>query len=163
VSTIPKKQVIIPDKKEQKIRMFANLLHINTSKSVSRVLSWTAICLGCASPRTSCHLIGTAGPAIVLNRVLLRIEFTGASCYHEVRWALTPPFHPYRAKARRYFSVALVLKLPSADVIRYPALWSPDFPRIRPFGHLYTRLFGLLALLLYKRVGHLSRNGKFCL
>ncbi len=44
------------------------------------------------------------------------------------RWALTPPFHPYRAMARRFISVALVWESPPLDVIQHPALWSPDFP-----------------------------------
>ena len=35
-------------------------------------------------------------------------------------WALTPPFHPYRGIPRRYISVALSLRSPSADVISYP-------------------------------------------
>ena len=63
----------------------------------------------------------------LLRLVLLRIEFTGSASLLTDRWALTPPFHPYRKK-RRYISVALVLRLPSAAVSRYPALRSPDFP-----------------------------------
>ena len=35
-------------------------------------------------------------------------------------WALTPPFHPCRNRFRRYISVALSLRSPSADVISYP-------------------------------------------
>ena len=34
----------------------------------------------------------------------------------------------------RYISVALALESPPPDVIRHPALWSPDFPHLRPFG-----------------------------
>ena len=34
----------------------------------------------------------------------------------------------------RYISVALSLRSPSPDVIRHPALWSPDFPQPAPFG-----------------------------
>ena len=33
----------------------------------------------------------------------------------------------------RYISVALSLESPPPDVIRHPALWSPDFPRSCPF------------------------------
>ena len=33
----------------------------------------------------------------------------------------------------RYISVALSLELPPPDVIRHPALRSPDFPRLNPF------------------------------
>jgi len=36
-------------------------------------------------------------------------------------------------KPRRYISVALFLESPPADVIRYPALRSPDFPHRRAF------------------------------
>ena len=39
--------------------------------------------------------------------------------------ALTAPFHPYRRKLRRYLSVALVLKSPSAGVTRYPCPMEP--------------------------------------
>ena len=35
------------------------------------------------------------------------------------RWALTPPFHPYRNEFRRYISVALSLGSPPAAVSRY--------------------------------------------
>ena len=34
----------------------------------------------------------------------------------------------------RYISVALSLESPPPDVIRHPALRSPDFPHLRPFG-----------------------------
>lgn len=100
---------------------------------------YAAIYLGRMLPHASSHLpkTGRASPAhqsAVFLAVLLRIEFTGPRSHLWGRWALTPPFHPYRAETRRYISVALVLKSPSADVIRYPALRSPDFPHTRPFG-----------------------------
>ena len=53
------------------------------------------------------------------------------------RWALTPPFHPYRRatplrfRTRRgggLFSVALSSALPPPAVSRHRALWSSDFP-----------------------------------
>jgi hypothetical protein len=47
------------------------------------------------------------------------------------RWALAPPFHPYRVNAAVYF-LWHFLSLPvrqSPGVTRYRALWSPDFPR----------------------------------
>ena len=34
---------------------------------------------------------------------------------------------------RRFISVALALESPPPDVIRHPALRSPDFPRLNPF------------------------------
>ena len=35
----------------------------------------------------------------------------------------------------RFISVALALESPPPDVIRHPALRSPDFPLLRPFGN----------------------------
>jgi len=54
----------------------------------------------------------------------------------EARWALTPPFHPYRLdehhegtfRAGGLFSVALSSRSPSPGVTRHPALRSSDFP-----------------------------------
>jgi len=49
------------------------------------------------------------------------------------RWALTPPFHPYRKISGGIFSVALALgqafTLIPLGVTHHPALRSPDFPR----------------------------------
>ena len=36
-------------------------------------------------------------------------------------------------KRRRFISVALAWESPPPDVIRHPALRSPDFPRLNPF------------------------------
>ena len=36
-------------------------------------------------------------------------------------------------QVRRFISVALVWESPPPDVIRHPALRSPDFPRLNPF------------------------------
>lgn len=44
--------------------------------------------------------------------------------------ALTAPFHPCLCKQAVYISVALSLRSPSPGVIRHPALWSSDFPRL---------------------------------
>ena len=49
----------------------------------------------------------------------------------DLRFPGTPEAEPQR---RRFISVALSLGSPPAAVSRYPALWSPDFPRVRPFG-----------------------------
>ena len=44
-------------------------------------------------------------------------------------------FPPLRLQTQpRFISVALSLELPPPDVIRRPALWSPDFPHLAPFG-----------------------------
>ena len=42
-------------------------------------------------------------------------------------------FPPLPGKTWRYLSVALSLESPPPDVIRHPALRSPDFPRLNPF------------------------------
>ena len=42
--------------------------------------------------------------------------------------------HHLATLSQRYISVALSLKSPSPGVTRHPALWSPDFPQVRPFG-----------------------------
>jgi len=44
------------------------------------------------------------------------------------RWALTPPFHPYRRRAGGVISVALSFGSPRLGVTQRPALRSPDFP-----------------------------------
>ena len=43
-------------------------------------------------------------------------------------------FSPLHRCAARFFSVALSLESPPPDVIRHPALRSPDFPQPVPFG-----------------------------
>ena len=43
-------------------------------------------------------------------------------------------FPPLPGKTWRYLSVALSLESPPPDVIRHPALRSPDFPHLLPFG-----------------------------
>lgn len=46
------------------------------------------------------------------------------------RWSFTPPFHPYRLKRRRFFSVTLSPPLKRTGVTGHPALWCPDFPPV---------------------------------
>ena len=48
--------------------------------------------------------------------------------------------------ARRFISVALSLRSPSADVIRYPLLRSPDFPHGTTFRHRIARPRRTVAL-----------------
>ena len=111
-----------------------------TSEPVSRVLSFkTAIYLGTALPLHSSHLLNAHSVAAALqpppqrsragfvcvSTVLLRIEFTAMSSSQSSGGRLSPPFHPYLAKARRYISVALFLKSPSAGVTRYPCPTEP--------------------------------------
>ena len=69
---------------------------------------------------------GTAGPTICPRYhgvAADRVYMNGHS--RAVPWALTPRFHPYRTKVRRYLSVALFLKSPSAAVSRYPCPVQP--------------------------------------
>ena len=53
-----------------------------------------------------------------------------------------------------FISVALSLESPPPDVIWHPALWSPDFPHLLPFGNCsrdhphHSTLFNLLYLLI---------------
>ena len=48
-----------------------------------------------------------AEQAVAPESVLLRIEFTGWACCQVHRWALAPPFHPYRAKRGGLFLLHL--------------------------------------------------------
>ncbi len=96
--------------------------------SVSRVLYWTVIYLGRTSPHASLPPVKLPSKLKTLRWVLLRIGFTWpCSLLHAGE--LLPRLSILTAqKTRRYLSVALALKSPSADVICYPALRSPDFP-----------------------------------
>ncbi len=47
---------------------------------------------------------------------------------------------------RRFIAVALALESPPPDVIRHPALRSPDFPRLRPFGACIRDCLSYLTL-----------------
>ena len=75
------------------------------SRPISRVLSRTAIHLGCASPHTSSGLPGSeCGPHSVAKArdalpylALLRVGFTLPPRLPGARCALTAPFHPYPA------------------------------------------------------------------
>jgi hypothetical protein len=60
--------------------------------------------------------------------VLLRRGFAMPSHSRDPRCALTAPFHPYLAYARRYLSVALSVASPRLDVIQPAARGSSDFP-----------------------------------
>ena len=84
-------------------------------------------------------LTGSQSALMPKSKVLLRIGFTASPCYQGFGWALTSPFHPYHVMWR-YISVALSRRSPSADVIRYPALWGPDFPHDNTFRHNIARL-----------------------
>src|SRR5580693_7377225 len=63
---------------------------------------------------------------------LLPMGFALPPALPRARWALTPPFHPYRqvavASGGGLFSVALSSALPLPGVTRHRALRSSDFP-----------------------------------
>ncbi len=74
------------------------------------------------------------GPSLAAYSALLRLGFTVPCVLPHTRWALTPPFHPYRClRTGGLFSVALSVtprSRPSCPGVTWqPALWSPDFPR----------------------------------
>ena len=86
---------------------------------------------------------GHAGPAYRPLSMFLRLGFAGP-CGLPHAGELLPRLSTLTAKAaqdsrtqkgkppqalRRYLSVALSLRSPSAAVSRYPALWSSDFPQ----------------------------------
>jgi len=105
---------------------------IKKSSPVSRVLSWTVIRLGYASPHTSSNLPeSSAGHA---NRFLFGLAPSGVYHRHELlpdmRCALTAPFHPYRLNFSLggLFSVALAVDSRPPGVTWHSTLWSPDFP-----------------------------------
>ena len=96
-------------------------------ETVSRVLSLAVIYLDGLLPGRSSHLLRTAGPALCPPAVLLRIEFTASVSLQpmgELLPRLSTLTWPPQA-AKRYISVALFLKSPSAGVTRYPCPVEP--------------------------------------
>ena len=81
----------------------------------------------------------TTGRRMAFFSVLLRMEFTCARSVTTaavVSYTAFPPLpisSTLSVKQWRYISVALALESPPPDVIRHPALRSPDFPRLNPF------------------------------
>jgi hypothetical protein len=81
---------------------------VEKSRPLSRVLSWTVIPLGCASPRSSSDLPGSlmwATCAADMRRVLpylvlLPVGFAVPRVLPPARCALTAPFHPCRRRLR---------------------------------------------------------------
>jgi hypothetical protein len=116
---------------------------VEKSRPLSRVLSWTAIPLGCASPRSSSDLPGSpCGPHVAAEEhrslpylVLLQVGFAMPRVLPPARCALTAPFHPYRRCLRsawRYLSVALSVDSRPPGVTWHLARRSPDFPPPSP-------------------------------
>gem|GEM_PF-2357433 len=104
---------------------------INARRSISRVLSrprgsmdghssWPIVADRLQQPTRTSGAVTPAGePARHPYSVLLQAGFTVPSPLPSTRWALTPPFHPYRPrKAGGLLSVALSLGSPRAGVTR---------------------------------------------
>jgi hypothetical protein len=112
------------------------------SRPISRVLSWTVIPLGAASPLRSSNLPGPdAGNVMGSLFGLAPGGVCRAGLLPGSRCALTAPFHPCHASClafrrcgsvRRYLSVALSVGSRRPGVTWHRALWSPDFPRHPP-------------------------------
>ena len=103
-------------------------------RSISRVLSWTAIHLGPASPRASSDLPGPgAGHAhgslfgLAPGGVCPAVSVTTNAVRSYRTFSPLPARHP-KVSAGGIFSVALSVDSRRPDVIWHPALWSPDFP-----------------------------------
>ena len=69
-------------------------------------------------------------------------------------------FPPLPGIAWRYLSVALSLESPPPDVIRHPALWSPDFPHLALFSPASRDYMFYFAVLLYHKGAGMST--RFC-
>src|SRR5882762_3295275 len=93
---------------------------VEKSRPLSRVLSWTVIPLGCASPRSSSDLPGSLTWTTWCGRHAPRASLfglaPGGAC----------------AALRRYLSVALSVGSRPPGVTWHRALWSPDFPPSSP-------------------------------
>src|SRR3954447_13900824 len=80
------------------------------------------------------------GSHLAAYLALLRLGVTLPPLLPVVRWALTPPFHPYPDLGRTldpggFFSVALSVALRRPGVTWQPTLWSSDFPRAPEIEH----------------------------
>ena len=73
------------------------------------------------------------GSHMVFYSVLLRMRFTWTLPVTRKAVVSYTAFPPLPV-AWRFISVALSLESPPPDVIRHPALRSPDFPHLTPFG-----------------------------
>ena len=92
------------------------------------------IYLGLPLPEGSSDLPeSTTGRRMAFFSVLLRMEFTCARSVTTAAVVSYTAFPPLPQQVRRFISVALVWESPPPDVIRHPALRSPDFPRLNPF------------------------------
>ena len=98
--------------------------YLGASETVSRVLYLTIIYLDVLLPARSSHPGSGRANLHAPIPVLLRIEFTASRCSH-VMGELLPRLSTLTVQVRRYISVALFLKSPSAGVTRYPCPVEP--------------------------------------
>ena len=114
------------------------------SKSISRVLYLTVIYLDALLPVRSSHLWEAAGPALMLpTTVLLLIEFTATDTL-EPSGALLPHLSTLTCNAGGISLLHFPWGRPRRPLAVILALWSSDFPQMRPFG-VHPQLSGLLA------------------
>ena len=96
--------------------------------TVSRVMYQMVIYLGISSPICSSNLPEHGRAALRSVRSCFRWGLQG-------QYITILPVSSYLAFSPlpywRLFSVALSLESPPPDVIRHPALWSPDFPQAK--------------------------------
>ncbi len=104
------------------------------SQPVSRVLSWTAIHLGRASPHASSNLPGnrtgrTIVPLFGLAPDGVYPATPVARCAVRSYRTISPlPAFPFPETTGGIFSVALSVDSHPPGITWHPALWSPDFP-----------------------------------
>ncbi len=88
--------------------------------TISRVLSWTIIYLGCSLPNTSSDLPGKSASSLILPLFGLAAGGVYQADQSPGLWcALTAPFHPYPALAGRFVFCGTFLRV--APTGRYPA------------------------------------------
>ena len=109
-------------------------------RAISRVLSCAVICLARPLPDGSSGLPGARRAAVWLH---FSLASDGACicppCCQRGGSLLHCLFTLTSLLGRRFFSVALSRGLPLPDVIRHPALRSPDFPHLaicQPRSHV---------------------------
>ena len=117
------------------------------SVTISRVLYWTVIYPGRASPRGSSDRGGRGGPPSCLHCILHRVGFTSPACY-QAAGELLPRLSILTvpkgggffllARRRRFLSVALSLESPPPAVSRHPC---PVVPGLSSCPKACDRLF----------------------
>ena len=98
------------------------------SNTISRVLYQTIIYLDLPLPTGSSSLPGTQRATVLSLSGLAPDGVYTAIPVTRKAVSSYLAFSPLPVKYRRFFSVALSWESPPPDVIRHPALWSPDFP-----------------------------------